>query len=78
MSSSIDLRLIFGLLSSLTMFDYAYTWKKSSNDHNLILDDDSLMYIVSIMTYEDYLHLDVHILPYIHELLCTRVDTALC
>ena len=58
MSSSKDLRLIFGLLSSLTMFDYAYTWKKSFNDHNdvsyLMLDDDSLMYVVSIMTYKDY------------------------
>ena len=79
MSSSEDLRLIFGLLSSLTMFDYAYAWKKSFNDHNdvsyLMLDNDSLMYIVSVMFYEDYLHLDVHILPYNHELLCTRVDT---
>ena len=29
------------------------------------------------MTYEAYLHLDGHILSYNHELLCTRVDTAL-
>ena len=81
MSLSIHLRLIFRLLSSLTMFDYAYAWKKSFNDHNdvsyLMFDDDSLMYIVSIMTYGAYLHLDGHILSYNHELLCTRVDTAL-
>ena len=29
------------------------------------------------MTYEHYLHLDIHIMPYNHKLLCTRVDTAL-
>ena len=88
MSFSMDSRLIFGLLSNLTMFDYAYAWMKSFKDNNdvayLMLDGDSLIYVISIMMYEAYLYFDGHILPCIHvmlyesyELLCTRVDTAL-
>ena len=70
------------------MFDYAYAWMRTFNDNNdvayFMLDDDSMMYVVSIIMYEAYLNLDGHIFPCFHvmsykssEPLCTRVNTTL-